>query len=109
MCLEASLVPLLFLPARVTPGIVYGGMFLLHPTWGSVIMAYRLRVAPDELVGRMQSVATLLALGPVPFGFLGVGFGLQAFGTTPTVLALVAVMAVVATAAVTSPAVRSAS
>ena len=109
MTAEALLVPLLFLPGRVTPGVVYAGMFLLHPAWGSVVMAYRLRVAPDELVGRVQSVATLMALGPVPFGFLGVGFALEAFGTTPTVLSLVGLMAVVATTALTSQAVRSAS
>jgi predicted MFS family arabinose efflux permease len=109
MTAEALLLPLLFLPGEVTPGIVYAGMFLLHPAWGSVVMAYRLRVVPDALVGRMQSVATLLALGPVPLGFLGIGFALEAFGTTPTVLALVGLMAVVATTALTSQAVRSAS
>jgi predicted MFS family arabinose efflux permease len=109
MTAEALLLPLLFAPGKLSPGIVYAGMFLLHPAWGSVVMAYRLRLAPDELVGRVQSVATLLSLGPVPFGFLGVGFALQAFGTTPTVVALAAVMAVVAAAALTSPAIRSAS
>jgi len=53
-------------------------------------------------------VATLLALGAVPLGFLVVGFTLQAFGTPPTLLALLALMVVVATVAVTSPAIRSA-
>jgi MFS family permease len=84
MCLKALLVPLLFLPGTVTPGVVYGAMFLLHPAWASVVMAYRLTVAPDQLIGRVQSVATLLSLGPVPFAFLAAGFALQAFGTTPT-------------------------
>ena len=108
MCLEAALVPLLFVPGTVTPGLVYGAMFLLHPTWAAVVMAYRLRVAPDELIGRVQSVATLLSLGPVPFAFLGVGFALQAFGTTPSVFALTGVMVVVAVGSVASPAVRAA-
>jgi predicted MFS family arabinose efflux permease len=108
MCAEALLVLLLFVPGTVTPGLVYGAMFLLHPAWASVVMAYRLRVAPDELIGRVQSVATLLSLGPVPFAFLAVGFALQAFGTTPSVLALAGVMCVVGVASVASPAIRAA-
>jgi predicted MFS family arabinose efflux permease len=109
MWLQAALLPLLFLPGAVTPGIVYGGMFLLHPTWNAVVMAYRIRVTPDELIGRVQSVGTLLSLGAVPFAFLGVGFALEGLGTTPTVLALLALMVVVAVAAAASPAIRAAS
>ena len=104
----AALVPLLFLPGRITPGVVFGAMFVLHPTWNTVVAAYRIRVTPDELLGRVQSVATLLSLGSVPFAFLSVGFVLEAFGTTPTVLALTGLMLVVAVAAFASPAVRSA-
>jgi MFS family permease len=106
--LATALVPLLFLPGTITPGIVYGAMFLLHPTWNAVVGAYRIRLTPDELLGRVQSVATLLSLGSVPFAFLAVGFALEAFGTTPTVLALVGLMLVVAVAAAVSPAIRSA-
>jgi predicted MFS family arabinose efflux permease len=108
MCVEAALIPLLFLPGTIMPGIVYGAMFILHPTWNAVVMAYRIRLTPDELIGRVQSVGTLFSLGPVPFAFLLVGFLLQAYGTTPTVLALLGVMLVVACAAVVSPAIRSA-
>jgi predicted MFS family arabinose efflux permease len=109
MWLQAALLPFLFLPGAVTPGIVYGGMFLLHPTWSAVVMAYRIRVAPEELIGRVQSVGTLLSLGAVPFAFLGAGFALEGLGTTPTVLALLGLMVVVAVAAAASPAVRAAS
>jgi predicted MFS family arabinose efflux permease len=109
MWLQAVLVPLLFVPGAVTAGVVYGAMFLLHPTWNAVVGGYRIRATPDELLGRVQSVATLLSLGSVPFAFLLVGFLLEAFGTTPTVLALAVVMAVVAVAAVASPAIRVAS
>lgn len=108
MWLQAVLVPLLFVPGALTVGVVYGAMFLLHPTWNAVVGGYRIRAAPDELLGRVQSVATLLSLGSVPFAFLLVGFLLQAFGTTPTVLVFASVMAVVAVAAVASPAIRSA-
>jgi hypothetical protein len=106
--LVTALMPLLFLPGTITPGVVYGSMFLLHPTWNAVIGAYRIRLTPDGLLGRVQSVATLFSLGSVPFAFLGVGFALEAFGTTPTVLGLTGVMLVVAAAALASPAIRAA-
>jgi hypothetical protein len=109
MWLQAVLVPLLFVPGAVTAGVVYGAMFLLHPTWNAVVGGYRIRATPDELLGRVQSVATLLSLGSVPFAFLLVGFMLQGFGTTPTILVFASVMAVVAVAAVASPAIRSSS
>ena len=108
MWLQAVLVPLLFLPGAVTAGVVYGAMFLLHPTWNAVVGGYRIRATPDELLGRVQSVATLMSLGSVPFAFLFVGFLLQDFGTTPTVLLFTGVMAVVAIASVVSPSIRSA-
>jgi hypothetical protein len=53
-------------------------------------------------------LATLLALGAVPLGFLAVGFALQSFGTTPTLLALFGLMLAVAAVALVSPAIRSA-
>jgi hypothetical protein len=108
MWLQALLVPLLFVPGAVTAGVVYGAMFLLHPTWNAVVGGYRIRATPDEFLGRVQSVATLLSLGSVPFAFLLVGFMLQAFGTTPTILVFASVMAVVAVASVISPAIRAA-
>ena len=107
MTLEAALVPLLIVvPGALGAGIVYGAMFVLHPTWGSVIMAYRMRLTPDPLRGRVTSVATLFSLGPVAFAMLAVGFLLQALGTTPTILALTGVMLVVAMTAWTHPAIR---
>jgi predicted MFS family arabinose efflux permease len=98
---------LLFLPGTVTPGIVYGAMFLLSPAANAAVGTYRLRVTPDELLGRVTSVQTLLSLGAVPFAFLGVGFALEAFGTTPTLLALIALMLAGSVAAFVSPALRS--
>jgi predicted MFS family arabinose efflux permease len=104
---QTALLPLLFLPGTVTPGIVYGAMFLLSPAANAAVGTYRLRVTPDELLGRVTSVQTLLSLGAVPFAFLGVGFALEAFGTTPTLLALIALMLAGSVAAFVSPALRS--
>ena len=109
MSLTAALVPLLAaLPGRVTPGVVFGAMFVLHPTWAAVVGAYRLRITPDELQGRVQSVATLLSLGLVPFALLAAGFSLDYLGSTPSVLILLGVMVVVSASAVVSRAVREA-
>ena len=105
----AALVPLLaLLPGRITPGIVFGTMFVLHPTWNAVIGAYRLRLTPDGLQGRVQSVATLLSLGAVPLALLGAGFSLESLGSTPTVLIVFGLMLVVAVTAFASRAIRQA-
>lgn len=74
-------------------GLIYGAMFVAYPTWGATVSAYRAVLVPDRLQGRVQSVATLLALGAVPFGYLAVGFSLQHAGGGPTVAALVVLMA----------------
>jgi hypothetical protein len=103
----AALLPLLVIvPGRVTPGIFYGAMFFMHPTWNAVVGAYRLRLTPDELQARVVSVATLLSLGSVPFASLLAGFLLSSVGSTPTVVALFGLMLVVGVAAFASPAVR---
>jgi predicted MFS family arabinose efflux permease len=105
----AALVPLLVLvPGRLSPGLIYGAMFVLHPAWSATVGAYRLRVTPAELRGRVSSIATMLSLGPVPLASLGAGFMLEASGTTPTVLVLFGVMLVVAASAALSGAVRDA-
>lgn len=100
----AALLPLLIvIPGRLSPGLVYGGMFALFPAWSALVGSYQLRITPAELQGRVQSVTTLFALGPTAFGYLVVGFMLQNLGTTPTVLALCGVMVVVASYAVRGP------
>lgn len=105
----ALLIPLLAVaPHPIVVGALYGAIFTLHPTWGAVVGAYRVALVPDELQGRMQSVASLLSLGAVPFGFLAVGVLLEAAGTTATTLVLFAVMLGVAVAAAVSRSVRNA-
>jgi hypothetical protein len=83
-------------------------MVMLHPTWSAVVGAYRIRITPDRLRGRVQSVATLLSLGSVGPGWLLTGVLIQAIGAVETVLVLFAVVAVVAAAALLSRSVREA-
>lgn len=107
MSLEAVLVPLIAVaPHPLAVGALFGSMFLLHPTWNAVVGAYRLRLTPDRLQGRVQSVASLLSLGAVPLGALGVGASMDAIGARETVLALAVLMAGIAVAAVLSASVR---
>jgi MFS family permease len=109
MVLEAVLVPLLAVaPHPLVIGAIYGAMFLLHPTWNAVVGAYRIRLVPDRLQGRVQSVSSLLALGAVPIGALVVGVLLEALGAEETVLAIAGVMAIVALASIVSRSVREA-
>jgi hypothetical protein len=103
------LVPLLsILPGRATPGIVFGGLYILNPVWSTVVGAHRLRITPPELRARVLSIATLIGGGLVPLAFVAAGLLLEAAGTTPTVLVFSGIMAVGATIAVRSPAVRDA-
>jgi MFS family permease len=109
MLVPALLVPLLaIVDEPLQLGVIYGAMFFLHPTWDASVGTYRLLITPDRLQGRVQSVAILLSLGAVPLASLGIGFLIEAAGSTDAVLTLAAVMAVVALSAVFSRAVRTA-
>jgi MFS family permease len=106
--LVVALIPLLFVPGKVTPGIVYGAMFLLHPAWSATVSTYRLRAAPDELQGRVQSISGMLSFVTRSVGYLGAGIVLEAAGTTSTVWAFLGVAVVVALASVASRSVQNA-
>jgi Na+/melibiose symporter-like transporter len=89
-------------------GAIYGGMFVLHPTWDASVGTYRLLITPDRLQGRVQSVNTLLSAAAVPLAVLVIGVLLEAVGSTATVVGLAALMALVAACALASRAVRDA-
>lgn len=105
----AVLVPLLIVvPGRIAPGLIYGAMFFFHPAWNATVSAYRLRLTPDELQGRVVSISTMFSLGPATLAALFAGVLLEFTGSTTTVLILSGLMVVVAVAAVVSRAVREA-
>ncbi len=107
--LQATLVPLIALaaPYPLVIGLLFGSMFLFHPTWNAVISSYRIRLTPDRLQGRVQSVASLLSLGAVPLGALAVGVSMELIGTVETVLGIAVLMAAVAVAGTVSGAIRT--
>lgn len=103
------LMPLLLVVEQpIAIGIVLGAMFIGFPAWNAVIGAYRLALVPDRLQARVQSVSTLLHVASVPVALLAVGFTLERFGTTETILGLLAIMVVVAVCAAASRSVREA-
>jgi MFS family permease len=90
----------------LTLGVIYGAMFIPYPMWSAGLSAYRASRIPDELQGRVQSVFTVVSLGAVPFGMLGVGVSLQHLGGATTPLILFAVMVAATGYAVASPHIR---
>jgi predicted MFS family arabinose efflux permease len=90
-----ALTPLLaFAPTPLLIGLVYGAMFVFHPTWGAAIGAARMRAVPEPLMGRVQSAVILLALGAVPLAQLGAGLLLELVGPTRTILLLAVVLVI---------------
>ena len=67
---------------------------------------YTIRVTPDALLGRVNSVATLVGLGPVALGSLAAGFFNEWVGTTRTVVGMSVVMAALAVISMISPDIR---
>jgi MFS family permease len=103
-----ALLPLIaFVRDPLLLGVLYGAMFIPYPTWGAMISAYRAALVPDHLQGRVQSVATLLSLGAVPFAVLAVGAALQHIGGVSTVLALFVLMLGATAYALTSKHIRN--
>jgi predicted MFS family arabinose efflux permease len=89
-------------PTPLLIGLVYGAMFVFHPTWGAAIGTAQMRAVPEHLMGRVQSAVMLLALGAVPLSQLGAGFLLQLVGPTRTILLLAGVLLVTLAAALLS-------
>ena len=71
-----------------------------------MVTGYRVAIVPDQLQGRVNSAAKLVALGAMPLGYVIAGFAADAVGTTSSILAFGAGVAVLATAATLIPSVR---
>lgn len=109
LSLMTLLLPLLLIvKTPILLGLIYGAMFVAYPTWSAIHWAYFAALVPDRLQGRVQSIATLLSLGPIPIAVLIVGAALQWLGATPTVLLLFAGMLLAALTALTSRHIRNA-
>ncbi|MET9519172.1 MFS transporter [Streptomyces sp. NPDC002994] len=89
-------------------GAVFAGMTFAGALMNVVAGVYQVQITPDELQGRVSSVAMLLSSGTNSLGPLIGGFLLVAFGTTSTVLGVGVAMLVTTVAALLSPAIRNA-
>jgi MFS family permease len=93
-------------PTPLLIGLVYGAMFVFHPTWGAAIGTAQMRSVPEHLIGRVQSAVMLVSLGAVPLAQLGAGFLLQVAGPARTILLLAGVMLVTLAGALLSRSLR---
>jgi predicted MFS family arabinose efflux permease len=78
------------------------------PLWNVVIGTYEISLPPDEMLGRVASVASLIAWGVIPFGPLVAGLLIEHFGTHTTLIALAIWMLVVAILATVNRSIRHA-
>lgn len=80
----------------------------VSPWLNSVIVGYRTAVTPDQLVGRVSSVARNLAFIGMPLGPLAAGLLIGAFGARTTTLVLALMCVALATFSTLSPSIRKA-
>lgn len=101
---------LLFAVARtpLTLGIVTAVTFVVVPIYMATQFSYRLRLIPDNLQGRVNSVFRLIAFGSEPLGIALTGVLLQIWGPVATILILFVPQLALAVAATFSRSLRAA-
>ena len=81
-------------------GVIVALAELITPVTNSIVVGYRVALAPDRLQGRVQAASTLLSFSAGWLGPLFAGFMIENAGPTATVLALTGwalLLAVIAT------------
>jgi predicted MFS family arabinose efflux permease len=73
--------PLLF-------GVILAAAELMTPVTNSIVVGFRVALAPDRLQGRVQAASTQISFSAGWLGPLAVGFLVQNAGSTATILAL---------------------
>jgi predicted MFS family arabinose efflux permease len=81
---------------------------LANPALNSGVIAYRMRIVPDRLQGRVNSAARLVAQVAAPLGPVAAGFLLAATSPRTTTALLVVFGLATAAAATLAPAIREA-
>jgi MFS family permease len=76
------------------------------PTVSSSVIGYRIAIAPERLVGRVNSVARTIAIAGAPVGSLAAGFMLGAWSPRTAVAALCGLTAFLLVCALASPSLR---
>jgi MFS family permease len=60
-------------PPPLALGTIFAVWLFFGPTWDAVVVGYRIRVVPDTLQGRVESVSALISFGAAALGPLAVG------------------------------------
>ncbi|HEY1518366.1 MAG TPA: MFS transporter [Solirubrobacteraceae bacterium] len=105
--LIALAIPLLLLVDNVfLLGAIVAAAELITPVTNSIVVGYRVALAPDRLQGRVQAGSTLISFSVAWAGPLAVGLLLQSAGSTATILVLTGWGMLLAIAATASRAFR---
>ena len=99
--MSAIRVPLLLCPVVAVMGFV-------GPAWNVSAQTYRMRITPNEMLGRTSSVALQIAWGTIPLGSLLAGFLLQEMSPSAAIGMVAAGMGAVALAASATGPIRRA-
>jgi predicted MFS family arabinose efflux permease len=82
--------------------ITFGG-----PTLNAILVGRQIAIVPDQLQARVEGAASVLGTGAVSLGVLAAGFMLDRLGSTLTIEAFAALMALLALTLIGSTAVKS--
>jgi MFS family permease len=106
-CVIALVLPLLLLAHdALLLGVIVALAELVTPVTNSIVISYRVALAPDRLQGRVQAASTLISFSAGWLGPLFVGFMLQNAGPTTTILAISGWALFLAAAAIFTPSFR---
>lgn len=95
-------------PNPILLGVIAAAIFVTGPVYNVVQFSYRLKLIPDELQGRVNSVFRLLAFGFQPLGWALTGASIQWVGVVPTIMLLFVCLLVLAIATTFNASVRDA-
>ena len=93
----AALIMALRLPPLAL-GAVYGAWVFFGPTWDAVVGGHRIRIVPDAMQGRVQSVTGLVAMGGAALGPLVGGVLVETVGGSASFVCLAGAGAAIAVA-----------
>jgi hypothetical protein len=92
-----ALIVLIRTPLWLCPVVIVFGF--VGPSWNVSVQTYRMRITPNQILGRTSSVGMQIAWGVIPLGSLLAGFLLQALSPTVAMTVVAAGMAVTAVTA----------
>ena len=81
-------------------GAIYGAWVFFGPTWDAVVGGHRIRIVPDAMQGRVESVTGLVAIGGAALGPLFGGVLASRLTASAAIVCIAAIGACIALAGV---------